>query len=163
MIFVSKKRILQYNKKHYKCSVGLNGFTKNKIEGDKKTPIGTFSFGKLFVRTDRVKNLNTKFKFTQIKKDMAWSDDPSQLNYNSLIRTKNNHKESLYREDNLYDLILVINYNINPILPNKGSAIFLHVSTEDYKPTEGCIAIIISDFIEILELINPNDEITILN
>jgi len=163
MIFVSKKRILQYNKKHYKCSVGLNGFTKNKIEGDKKTPTGTFSFGKLFVRTDRIKNLNTKFKFTQIKKDMAWSDDPSQLNYNSLIRTKNNHKESLYREDNLYDLILVINYNINPILPNKGSAIFLHVSTEDYKPTEGCIAIIISDFIEILELINPNDEITILN
>ena len=163
MIFVSKNRILQYNKKQYKCSVGLNGFTKNKIEGDKKTPTGTFSFGNLFVRTDRIKNLNTKFKFTQIKKDMAWSDDPSQLSYNSLIRTKNNHKESLYREDSLYDLILVINYNINPILPNKGSAIFLHVSTEDYKPTQGCIAIIISDFIEILELINPNDEITILN
>ena len=163
MIFVSKNRILQYNKKQYKCSVGLNGFTKNKIEGDKKTPTGTYSFGKLFVRTDRIKNLNTKFKLTQIKKDMAWSDDPSQFNYNSLIRTKNNHKEILYREDNLYDLILVINYNINPILPNKGSAIFLHVSTEDYKPTAGCIAIIISDFIEILELINPNDKISILN
>ena len=162
MILVNKDKILCFEKKKYRCSVGLNGFTKNKIEGDKKTPIGTYSFGKLFVRTDKIKKLNTKFKYIPIRKDMAWSDEPNKSNYNNLIKTKNKHKESLYRDDNLYDLILVINYNMNPVLPNKGSAIFLHVSSDDYKPTEGCVAIVVNDFIEILKTLNPDDKINIL-
>ena len=162
MILVNKDKTLYFKKKKYRCSVGLNGFTKNKIEGDKKTPIGTYSFGKLFVRTDKIKNLNTKFKYIPIRKDMAWSDDSNKSNYNNLIKTKNKHKESLYRDDNLYDLILVINYNMNPVLPNKGSAIFLHISSDDYKPTEGCIAIAVNDFIEILKTLKPDDKINIL-
>ena len=162
MILVNKDKILCFMKKKYRCSVGLNGFTTNKIEGDKKTPIGTYSFGKLFVRTDKIKNLNTKFKYIPIRKDMAWSDDSNKSNYNNLIKTKNKHKESLYRDDNLYDLILVINYNMNPVLPNKGSAIFLHISSDDYKPTEGCIAIAVNDFIEILKTLKPDDKINIL-
>jgi len=93
---------------------------------------------------------------------MAWSDDSNKSNYNNLIKTKNKHKESLYRDDNLYDLILVINYNMNPVLPNKGSAIFLHISSDDYKPTEGCIAIAVNDFIEILKTLKPDDKINIL-
>ena len=162
MILVNKDKILYFKTKNYRCSVGLNGFTKNKIEGDKKTPIGKYSFGKLFVRTDKIKNLNTKFKYIPIRKDMAWSDDSNKSNYNNLIKTKNKHKESLYRDDNLYDLILVINYNMNPVLPNKGSAIFLHISSDDYKPTEGCIAIAVNDFIEILKTLKPDDKINIL-
>ena len=162
MILVNKDKILYFKKKKYRCSVGLNGFTKNKIEGDKKTPIGKYSFGKLFVRTDKIKNLNTKFKYIPIRKDMAWSDDSNKSNYNNLIKTKNKHKESLYRDDNLYDLILVINYNINPVLPNKGSAIFLHVSSDDYTPTKGCVAIAVNDFIEILKTLKPDDKINIL-
>lgn len=162
MIFVSEKQLLHFNKKIYKCAIGLNGFTNNKTEGDKKTPIGTFSFGNLFVRTDRIKNLNTKFKFVEIREDMAWSDDPNDLKYNNLIKTKNSHNECLYRADSLYDLILVINYNINPTIPYKGSAIFLHISKEDYKATEGCIAIRVNDFKEILEFLKPKDKITIL-
>ena len=162
MILVNKDKILYFKTKNYRCSVGLNGFTKNKIEGDKKTPIGVYSFGKLFVRTDKIKNLNTKFKYIPIRKDMAWSDDSNKSNYNNLIKTKNKHKESLYRDDNLYDLILVINYNMNPVLPNKGSAIFLHVSSDDYKPTEGCVAIAVNDFIEILKTLKPDDKINIL-
>ena len=162
MILVNKDKILYFKKKKFRCSVGLNGFTTNKIEGDKKTPIGTYSLGKLFVRTDKIKNLNTKFKYIPIRKDMAWSDDSNKSNYNNLIKTKNKHKESLYRDDNLYDLILVINYNMNPVLPNKGSAIFLHISSDDYKPTEGCIAIAVNDFIEILKTLKPDDKINIL-
>ena len=162
MILVNKDKILYFKKKKYRCSVGLNGITKNKIEGDKKTPIVKYSFGKLFVRTDKIKNLNTKFKYIPIRKDMAWSDDSNKSNYNNLIKTKNKHKESLYRDDNLYDLILVINYNMNPVLPNKGSAIFLHISSDDYKPTEGCIAIAVNDFIEILKTLKPDDKINIL-
>ena len=161
MLLVNKHKILIYNKKKYKCSIGLNGLTNNKVEGDKKTPMGTYSLGELFVRTDRIKNLKTKYKFIPIKNDMAWSDNPNDLEYNKLIKTKNYHKESLYRDDNIYNLILIINYNTNPVIPNKGSAIFLHISTNDYKPTNGCIAINANDFIEILELIDINEKINI--
>ena len=161
MLLVNKNKILIYNKKKYKCSIGLNGLTKNKVEGDKKTPMGTYSLGELFVRTDRIKSLKTKYKFIPIKNYMAWSDDPNDLEYNQLIETKSYHKESLYRDDNIYNLILTINYNTNPVIPNKGSAIFLHVSTNDYKPTNGCIAIDVNDFIEILELLNTNEKINI--
>ena len=161
MLLVNKNKILIYNKKKYKCSIGLNGLTNNKVEGDKKTPMGTYSLGELFVRTDRIKSLKTKYKFIPIKNYMAWSDDPNDLKYNQLIETKNYHKESLYRDDNIYNLILTINYNTNPVIPNKGSAIFLHISTNDYKPTNGCIAINANDFIEILELIDINEKINI--
>ncbi|MBH87596.1 MAG: transpeptidase [Pelagibacterales bacterium] len=162
MIYVNKHKILHYNKKDYKCSIGLNGFTRNKIEGDKKTPIGTYNFGNLFIRTDRVKNLNTKFKLIEIKKGMAWSNNPNELNYNQLIKVKYNHEESFFRSDNIYDILLVINYNINPTIPFKGSAIFMHVSLDTYKPTAGCIGIKLNDFIEILESLEPNEKITIL-
>ena len=161
MLLVNKNKILIYNNKKYKCSIGINGLTNNKVEGDKKTPMGTYSLGELFVRTDRIKNLKTKYKFIPIKNNMAWSDDPNNIEYNKLIETKNYHKEALYRDDNIYNLILIINYNTNPVIPNKGSAIFLHVSTKDYKPTNGCIAINVNDFIEILALLDTNEKINI--
>ena len=161
MLLVNKNKILIYNNKKYKCSIGLNGLTSNKVEGDKKTPIGTYSLGELFVRTDRIKNLKTKYKFIPIKSNMAWSDDPNNIEYNKLIETKNYHKEALYRDDDIYNLILIINYNTNPVIPNKGSAIFLHVSTKDYQPTNGCIAIDVNDFIEILALLDTNEKINI--
>ena len=104
---------------------------------------------------------NKKYKFIPIKKNMAWSDEPNDIEYNKLIETKNYHKEALYRDDNIYNLILIINYNTNPVIPNKGSAIFLHVSTKDYKPTNGCIAIDVNDFIEILALLDTNEKINI--
>jgi len=161
MLLVNKNKILIYNNKKYKCAIGLNGLTSNKVEGDKKTPMGTYSLGELFVRTDRIKNLKTKYKFIPIKNNMAWSDDPNNIEYNKLIETKNYHKEALYRDDNIYNLILIINYNTNPVIPNKGSAIFLHVSTKDYKPTNGCIAINVNDFIEILALLDTHEKINI--
>ena len=160
MILVNKDKILYFKTKNYRCSVGLNGFTKNKIEGDKKTPIGVYSFGKLFVRTDNIKNLNTMFKYIPIRKDMAWSDDSNKSNYNNLIKTKNKHKESLYRDDNLYDLILVINYNMKPIIKNRGSAIFLHL-TKNFKPTAGCIAISCNNFLKLIKIINNKTKIKI--
>ena len=161
MLLVNKNKILIYNNKKYKCSIGINGLTNNKVEGDKKTPMGTYSLGELFVRTDRIKNLKTKYKFIPIKSNMAWSDDPNNIEYNKLIETKNYHKEALYRDDDIYNLILIINYNTNPVIPNKGSAIFLHVSTKDYKPTNGCIAINVNDFIEILALLDTHEKINI--
>ncbi len=163
MIIVNKKGILIYNNKSYKFSYGKNGFTKNKIEGDKKTPKGIFLLGKLFVRTDKIKNLKTNFIINSITKTMTWLDDPNNKNYNTLINTNSNQTEKLYRNDNLYDLILVIEYNSNPVVPYKGSAIFIHIMEKNYKPTKGCLALKKEDFIEILSTLNPNDKIKILN
>ena len=111
MIIVNKNGTLIHNKKLYKCSLGKKGITKNKKEGDKKTPSGIFSLGKVFYRKDRIQNLKTKLNKTFIKKNMAWCDDPLKKTYNKLIFTKDKSKEKLYRKDHLYDIIIVIKYN----------------------------------------------------
>ena len=73
---------------------------------------------------------------------MGWCDDPKIKYYNKLIYFPFKYSaEKLYRKDNIYDVILVLNYNIKPIKKNKGSAIFIHIAKKNYKSTEGCIAI----------------------
>ena len=162
MILVNKNNFLTYNKKIYKCSFGINGLNKTKIEGDKSTPVGIFSLGKLYVRTDRIRNLKTNFNYTSITKTMAWSDDSTSKDYNKLIKVNNYHKEIMHRNDNIYDLILVVNYNIYPVIPSKGSAIFIHLSKGNYSPTQGCIALNKDDLIEILATLKPSDKIRII-
>jgi len=160
MILINKKGLL-FNKKLYKCSLGKNGLSRSKVEGDNCTPVGLYSLGKLYIRTDRIKNLKTHFKYVSIKQTMAWSGDPNTKNYNKLIYTKYEHTEKLFRKDNLYDLILVIKYNMLPTIPYKGSAIFIHVAKKNYSPTKGCIAVDKKDFQEILFKLKPSDKIKI--
>ena len=162
MLIVNNKGELWYNKKRYKCSYGKNGFTKYKKEGDGCTPIGIFELKRLFVRTDRIKNIQTNFKYTPILKNMAWEDNPSKKNYNRLINLKtNSHKEKLTRKDHLYDLILVIEFNTKKIIKGKGSAIFIHIAKPNYKPTEGCIGLNKKNLLELLKKIKPKDKIKI--
>ena len=92
---------------------------------------------------------------------MAWSDDPNSKDYNKLIKVNSDHREIMFRNDHIYDLILVINYNMHPIIPNKGSAIFMHISKDNYSPTQGCVALNIDDFREILATLKPSDKINI--
>ena len=115
MIIVNKNGTLMHNKKLYKCALGKHGIAKNKREGDKKTPAGVFSLGNVFYRKDKIKNLKTKLKKVVIKKNMAWCDDSKNKSYNKLIFTNDKSKEKLYRKDNLYNIIIVINYNIKPV------------------------------------------------
>jgi L,D-peptidoglycan transpeptidase YkuD (ErfK/YbiS/YcfS/YnhG family) len=73
---------------------------------------------------------------------MGWCDDPNSKKYNQLIRLPSKYThEKLYRRDNVYDLVIVLNYNMRPIVKNKGSAIFIHVTKKNYKKTAGCIAL----------------------
>jgi L,D-peptidoglycan transpeptidase YkuD (ErfK/YbiS/YcfS/YnhG family) len=162
MIIVNKNGTLMHNKKLYKCALGKNGITKNKREGDKKTPAGIFSIGKIFYRKDKIENLKTKRKKVIIKKNMAWCDDPENKSYNKLIFTNDKSKEKLFRKDNLYDIIIVINYNIRPVKKNKGSAIFIHLARKNYSGTMGCIALNKKDLIEILKSLKNNEKIKIL-
>lgn len=162
MIIVNKNGTLIHKKKLYKCALGKKGITKNKREGDQKTPSGTFSLGKIFYRKDRTKNIKTKLKKYIIKKHMCWCDDPNSKFYNKLIFTKDKNKEKLFRKDNLYDIIIVINYNTRPIVKNKGSAIFIHLAKKNYSGTMGCIGLKKNDLLEVLKTISKKTKIKIV-
>ena len=145
----------------FKCSIGKNGLKKNKLEGDNCTPMGTFSLGPVYFRSDRVGKPDTKLKTFKIKKKMGWCDDPNNIDYNKEIRLSKKIKaEKLYRKDKIYDIIIVINYNTRRIIRNKGSAIFIHI-TNNYKPTKGCIALSLNDLEILLKIIKKNSKIKI--
>ena len=145
----------------FKCSIGKNGLKKNKYEGDKCTPIGTFSLGPVYYRNDRVGKPNTKLKTLKINKQMGWCDDSNDINYNKEIKLNKKIKaEKLYRKDKIYDIIIVIKYNTQKIIRNKGSAIFIHV-TNNYKPTKGCLALSLNDIEILLKIIKKNSKIKI--
>ena len=94
---------------------------------------------------------------------MAWEDNPNKKNYNKLIKLKTlSHEEHLYRKDNLYDLILVIEYNTKKIIKKKGSAIFIHIAKPKYKPTQGCIALKKKDLLDLLGIIKAKEKIKII-
>ena len=138
------------------------GISQKKKEGDYCTPVGKFTFGKLFYRKDRIKNLKTSIKKIPINKNFGWCDDPKSREYNKLIKFPfSGSAEKLFLKKNIYDLILVINYNRNPIIKNKGSAIFLHLASKNYAKTKGCIAVKKKDFIKILSLIKKKTKIII--
>ena len=138
-----------------KCALGKRGIKKKKKEGDLITPKGNFKIKYVLYRKDRVSNLNTKLKKIAIHKNMGWCDDYKSKKYNKLIKFPfKYHAEKLYKKNNTYDIIVVLNYNMNPVKKNKGSAIFLHIAKKNYQYTEGCIAIKKSDLKKILNVIN---------
>ena len=162
-IIVKNKDTLIYDEFKFKCSIGKNGFTKKKIEGDGKTPIGKFSLGDLYYRKDKKHKPNTNLKIVEIKKNMIWCDDiKSKDYYNKLISLNPNIKgEKLFRRDYKYDFFIPIKYNWTNPKPGKGSAIFIHL-TKNFKSTEGCIAMTEKDFLILVKLIKKNTKIKIL-
>ena len=160
-IIVKNKHTLIFGGFKFKCCVGKNGFSKNKYEGDKKTPTGRYALGSLYFRKDRKKPPKTKLKVFEIRKNMGWCNDPKNRFYNSLIKIRKKVKhEKMYRKDRKYDLVIVIDYNLKKPIPFKGSAIFIHL-TQNYKPTAGCIALSKNDMLVLLKIINKKTKINI--
>ena len=161
-ILIKNKHTLQIDEFIFKCCIGKKGSTINKIEGDKKTPKGTYEVENLYFRKDRIKKPSTSLKCVEIKKDMAWCDDirfPKK--YNKIIKaTKKIKHEKLKRKDNKYNLIIPIKYNFKKPVIGLGSCIFIHL-TKNYKPTAGCIALKEKDFLIMLKLINKKTKIKI--
>ena len=161
MHILINKKYLTYNKLKVKCAIGKKGIGFKKKEGDLVTPKGQFKIKFVLYRKDRVK-ISTKLKMKVIKKNMGWCDDPTSSHYNKLIKLPFIYKhEKLFKKENIYDIILVINYNMSPVKKNKGSAIFIHVAKRNFKKTEGCIAIKKPDLIKLLKGINPNTKVKI--
>ena len=163
MIIINKSGYLKYKNFKIRCSLGKAGIKKKTKEGDNVTPIGTYKAVKVFYRPDKINIIKTNLKKIKIKKSMGWCDDPNSNFYNQQIKLPSicGH-EKLYRKDGIYDIIIVLNYNMNPTINGKGSAIFIHV-TKNYKPTKGCIALKKIDLIKILNLVKKNTKIKIVN
>ena len=161
-ILVKNKHTLQIGQFKFRCCIGKRGLKKNKKEGDKKTPIGTFGIENLYYRKDRIKKPVTSLKYVEIKKDMGWCDDiyfPKKYNKKIKINKKIKH-EKLKRKDHKYDLLIPIKYNFEKPVSGLGSCIFIHL-TKNYKPTAGCIALKENDFLIMLKLIKKNSKIKI--
>ena len=162
MIIVKKSGYLKYKNLKFRCALGKAGINTKIIEGDNVTPEGIFKIIKIYYRPDKIRKIKTLIKKIKISKNMGWCDDPKSRFYNQQIKlpTKYSH-EKLYSNDNLYDLIVVLNYNIDPIIKNKGSAIFLHIAKKSYQKTKGCIALKKEHLIKIISRIKKNTKIKI--
>jgi L,D-peptidoglycan transpeptidase YkuD (ErfK/YbiS/YcfS/YnhG family) len=162
MTIVKKSGYLKYKKFKFRCALGKAGIKNKTKEGDNITPKGTYKAIKLFYRTDKISKIKTILKKFKIKKNMGWCDDPRSKFYNKEVKLPSLYShEKLYRKDNIYDLVVVLNYNFKPIIKNKGSAIFIHV-TNKYKSTQGCIALKKEDLVKLLSVIKKNTKIKII-
>ncbi len=161
-IIVKNKETLIFEDFTFRCCVGKNGLTNNKIEGDKKTPKGLFFLGNVYYRKDRNNKPITRLNCISIKKKMGWCNDFRNKKYNKLIKINKKIKhEKMFRKDYKYDYVIPIQYNTKKTLAGKGSAIFIHI-TKNYKKTAGCIALRKKDLLILLKLINRKTKIKII-
>ncbi len=97
-----------------------------------------------------------------IERDDGWCDAPLDAAYNRPVKLPYRASaEALWREDHLYDLVVILGFNDAPVVSAAGSAIFLHIARPDFGPTQGCIALAANDLLELVPLLGPNDTISI--
>ena len=137
MHILINKKYLTFNNYKAKCAIGKRGIGYKKKEGDLITPKGRYKIKYILYRKDRVKKIYSKIKKIAI--------------------------ENLYKKENIYDIVIVLNYNMNPIIRNKGSAIFIHVARKNYQKTEGCVAIKKKHLIQIIKELKRNTKVKIEN
>jgi len=164
MHILINKKYLTYKNYKLKCALGKRGIGYKKKEGDLITPVGKYKIKYILYRKDRIKKIYTKIRTIVIKKNMAWCNDPESKDYNKLIKLPSDFSfEKLYKKENIYDIVLVLDYNMNPIIKNKGSAIFIHVAKKNFKKTEGCIALRKIHLLKIINLLESNTKVKIVN
>lgn len=134
------------------CAIGRSGLRAIKREGDGGTPMGVLALREVLYRADQVRQPRTPHPRRAIHPDDGWCDAAGDRNYNRLVvRPYPASSEELWRNDPLYDVVGVLNYNIVPRKRGRGSCIFLHVARPDFPPTEGCIALALNDLMRVLE------------
>lgn len=159
-IFIRKlnlnKHLLQFNNRIFVCQIGKYGAIPSyrKIEGDGCTPMGNFKILKIYYRKDKFSSFNQRklkrFDINKITRRCIWYDDPKTYRYNNYDQLSDSpfqiySFEKLWRKDDVYDIILVLDYNINPVISKKGSAIFIHCSFDDNRATDGCVSLMKKD------------------
>jgi L,D-peptidoglycan transpeptidase YkuD (ErfK/YbiS/YcfS/YnhG family) len=147
-----------------RCALGKGGVkpAADKKEGDGASPIGLWPLRRVLYRPDRVERPKTGLPSTEIAPDDGWCDASGDLNYNRLVKLPYPASaENLWRDDHVYDVIVILGHNDDPVVPGAGSAIFWHLSREDFRPTEGCVAVPLDAMLQALAAANPGDALEI--
>jgi L,D-peptidoglycan transpeptidase YkuD (ErfK/YbiS/YcfS/YnhG family) len=154
IITVDPSGKLFWRGKEYRCALGNGGVRADKHEGDGATPAGCFPLRKVLYRADRIPKPKTKLSVRALANNDGWCDETNDPAYNkSVVLPFLKSHEALWRDDHVYDLIVVVGYNDDPPIPGKGSAIFMHVAREGYSATAGCVALAKDDLLEILKTV----------
>lgn len=152
---------LIYRNLHFPAALGKGGLRALKKEGDGATPLGIWALVRVYYRPDRVRRPSTALPVEPLSETHGWCDAPSNRNYNCrVIMPYEASAERLWRDDHLYDVIAVLDYNIRPRVQKRGSAIFLHIARPSFKPTDGCIAMRPEHLIRFLRAATPGTAIS---
>lgn len=147
----------------FPCTLGRAGCRARKHEGDGATPIGHWRVREVVYRSDRVRRPSTRLPVREMRRRDGWCDAPGDRNYNRAVRLPYPASaESMWRQDGLYDVVAVLGYNDRPRSPGRGSAIFMHVASPGYAPTEGCIALARSQLLRLLARLGSRAAIAVL-
>jgi L,D-peptidoglycan transpeptidase YkuD (ErfK/YbiS/YcfS/YnhG family) len=144
--------LLHAGERTIRCSIGRGGpiGAADKREGDGGSPIGLWPLRGVLLRPDRVPPLPLRLPWRWLRREDGWSDDPADPAYNRPVRHPHSYSaERLWRDDGLYDAIVVLGHNDAPPVPGAGSAIFLHCWREA-APTEGCVALAKAELLALL-------------
>jgi len=155
--------------RRWRCTVGAGGIREDKVEGDSATPVGEFPLRRIYYRNDLVvlpkpNSPGRGLPARPISEHDGWCDDPRSPTYNRLVSIPNEWShEKMWREDGLYDVVVVVGYNDDPPEGEWGSAIFLHIARDDYAGTQGCVAFSREDLLELLPLLNRDTRLRVLS
>ncbi len=153
---------LRYKTFAFPCALGRTGVRVDKHEGDGATPVGRYALKRVLYRSDKLMPPATKLPISSIARDDGWCDAPEDPNYNRPVKLPYRASaENMWREDALYDLVVVLGHNDDPVVPHGGSAIFMHVAAPDFTPTAGCIALAREDLLSILRALSGATSIEI--
>ncbi|HEX2593021.1 MAG TPA: L,D-transpeptidase family protein [Rhizomicrobium sp.] len=145
--------VLDWGNGARRCAVGRSGIAQKRSEGDGVTPIGEWPIRNVLYRADRIAPPKTSFDSRALTPNDGWCDAPADPNYNRLVRLPYDAShEEMWRQDRLYDIVAVLGFNDDPVIPGRGSAIFLHIARESYGPTEGCVALAMPDLLDVLRV-----------
>ena len=154
--------VLRRGEAAFPCALGRSGVCGDKREGDGATPLGEFPLRRVLYRADKISKPETALPVSPLDAADGWCDDPGDALYNCQVRLPHpGHCETLWREDGVYDLIVVLGHNDDPVVTGMGSAIFLHVAKPDLAATEGCVALTLPDLLEVLRAARPGDKICV--
>jgi L,D-peptidoglycan transpeptidase YkuD (ErfK/YbiS/YcfS/YnhG family) len=161
-IHVSGDGWLHHGDLHYRCALGRGGIRAGKREGDGATPVGQFPLRRLLYRADRLDCPAGPLPTKQIQPGDGWCDDPGDDAYNQAVTLPHGASaETLWRDDHLYDVVVIMGHNDDPVVRGRGSAIFMHVSSPEYGPTEGCVALALPDLLAVLANLDQGSDILI--
>ncbi len=145
-----------------RAAAGRAGVSANKTEGDGATPAGRYPLVCGFYRADRIARPFSRLPMRALSPHDAWVDDAADRNYNRPVSLPYAaHAEPMWLDDAVYDLLVVIGYNMAPVIPGAGSAIFLHIARPDFSPTAGCIAVDKEVLLRLVRLLGRGSRITI--